>query len=240
MKKCLNANLVIRKEKSTTDCIFILHSIVSKVLNTKQKLYSVFIDNEKCYDKINRLYLWQKLLAEGINLKITKALKAMYKVVKSGVKYNGNISSKTNSQLGVKQRDPSSSLLFMMFVKGGILPRNLRFFYNNQEIEIVRSFSYLGIVFTPGGSFSNAQTTLAGQAQKAVFKLNSYLYKFADLTPRHVLDLFDKLVTPIICYCSEVWVFAKLTRLNECTYNFVRLCSVSNSRHRIVSYMASF
>ena len=69
----------------------------------------------------------------------------------------------------------------------------MRFFYNDQEIEIVKTFSYLGIVFTPGGSFSNAQVTLAGQAQKAVFKLNSCLYSFSDLAPRHVLDLFDKL-----------------------------------------------
>ena len=41
----------------------------------------------------------------------------------------------------------------MVFRKGGILPRNLRFFYNNQELEIIKSFSYLGIVFTPGVHF---------------------------------------------------------------------------------------
>ena len=111
----------------------------------------------------------------------------------------------------------------MVFRKGGILPRNLRFFYNNQEIEIVRSFSYLGIVFTPGGSFSNAQTTLAGQAQKAVFKLNSYLYKFADLTPRHVLDLFDKLVTPILCYCSEVLGFCKADKIERVHLQFCKV-----------------
>ena len=74
------------------------------------------MDYVKGYDKINRLFLWQKLLAEGISLKITKALKAMYRVVKAAVKYNGNISNNINSQLGVKQGDPSSSLLFMMFV----------------------------------------------------------------------------------------------------------------------------
>ena len=30
-------------------------------------------------------------------------------------------------------------------------------FYNDTELEIVSSFSYLGIVFTSGGSFSLAQ-----------------------------------------------------------------------------------
>lgn len=40
----------------------------------------------------------------------------MYTVVKSTIKYKGNISNSINSRLGVKQGDPSSSLLFMMFV----------------------------------------------------------------------------------------------------------------------------
>ena len=57
----------------------------------------------------------------------------------------------------------------MVFRKGGILRRDLKFYYEGQELEIVRSFSYLGITFTAGGSFSNAQVTLSGQAQKNNF-----------------------------------------------------------------------
>ena len=57
----------------------------------------------------------------------------------------------------------------VVFRKGGILPRNLKFYYDGQELEIVSSFSFLGIAFTSGVSFSGAQQTLAGQAQKAFF-----------------------------------------------------------------------
>ena len=60
----------------------------------------------------------------------------------------------------------------MIFREGGLLPRILAFNYNGVPLEIVSQFKYLGIVFTPGGSFSEAQNTLAGQAQKAIFKLN--------------------------------------------------------------------
>ena len=56
-----------QKGKNTIDCIFILHSIKSKVLNSGQKLYSAFIDYEKCFDSINRRFLWQKLLAENVS-----------------------------------------------------------------------------------------------------------------------------------------------------------------------------
>ena len=63
----------------------------------------------------------------------------------------------------------------MVFRKGGLLPNDLKFYYNGSELSIVSSFSYLGVVFTPEGSFSSAQQTLAGQAQKAIFRLNIYI-----------------------------------------------------------------
>ena len=66
-----------------------------------------------------------------------------------------------------------------------------------------------------GGSFSEAQNTLAGQAQKAILKLNKYLYKFTFISPKHKLDLFDKLVTPILNYGYEVWGFAQANAIER-------------------------
>ena len=96
-----------------------------------------------------------------------------------------------------------------VFRRGGILPRNLIFYYDGEPIEIVSKFKYLGVVFTSGGSFSEAQNTLAGQAQKAIFKMNKYLNKFTYLSPRHKLELFDKLISPILNYGGEIWGFVQ-------------------------------
>ena len=97
----------------------------------------------------------------------------------------------------------------MVFRNGGRLPNNLNFIYNNVNIEIINKFCYLGVVFTTGGSGLETQKTLSGQALKAVFTLNKYLYNFTALTPSHKLELFDKLVSPILNFGSEVWVFYK-------------------------------
>jgi len=48
-----------QKGKSIIDCIFILHSVIMKVLTSTNKLYCIFIDYQQCFDKIDRSYLWQ-------------------------------------------------------------------------------------------------------------------------------------------------------------------------------------
>ena len=92
-------------------------------------------------------------------------------------------------------------------------------------------------MFTSGGSFSKAQVTLSGQAQKAIFKLNSYLYQFSDITPKHILNLFDKLVAPILNYCSEVWGFCKANQIERIHMQFCKhLLGVKQSTQRNFVY----
>ena len=108
-----------------------------------------------------------------------------------------------------------SKTKILIFRKGGILPRNLSFTYEGEDLEILKSFKYLGIVFTSGGSFSETQKTLAGQAQKAIFNLNKYLYKFTYISPAHKLELYDKLISPILGYSCEVWGFCQANTIER-------------------------
>ena len=55
-----------------------------------------------------------------------------------------------------------------------------------------------------GDSCKETQRTLAVKACKAIFALNKYLYKFTFIKPSHILDLFDRLISPILNYGSEV------------------------------------
>ena len=101
----------------------------------------------------------------------------------------------------------TSKTKILIFRKGGRLSGDLQFKYKGNAIEIVKKFCYLGIVFTSGGSSFETQKTISGQALKAIFTLNKYLHNFTPFSPAHILDLFDKLITPILNYGSEVWGF---------------------------------
>ena len=111
----------------------------------------------------------------------------------------------------------------MVFRNGGILPRDLAFYYNGEPLEIVTEFKYLGLVFTTGGSFAAAQSALSGKAQKAIFKLNRYLYKYVYISPKHKLELFDKLIAPILNYSSEAWRFIQANSIDRVHLQFCKI-----------------
>ena len=94
----------------------LLQSIVAKTLNSKKKLYCAFVDFEKCFDRLDRVFIWQKLLKENVSTKLINAIQAMYSVVKSVVRYKSPKSEFLDSNIGVKQGDPSSSLIFLFFI----------------------------------------------------------------------------------------------------------------------------
>ena len=115
-EKLNNTQFRFQKGKFTTDCIFTFFSIISKTLHAGDKLYCVFVDYEKAFDRIDSTLLWQKLMSANISSKFVRALSSMYQVVKACIRYKSSISQFFSSEIGLKQGDPSSPLLFMFFI----------------------------------------------------------------------------------------------------------------------------
>ena len=81
---------------------------------------------------------------------------------------------------------------------------NVHFFVNNELLEIVDSFCYLGIKFTRNGSLIEAISTLSDQALKALNGLY-VIFSRVYMDVKTKLLLFDRMVLPILLYCAEVW-----------------------------------
>ena len=65
------------KGKSTVDCIFVLTSIIDKIVkHEKRKLYCSFVDLKKCFDYVDRNGIWFNSLNKVYQVKLLKHCRA--------------------------------------------------------------------------------------------------------------------------------------------------------------------
>ena len=99
----------------------------------------------------------------------------------------------------------------MIFNIAGHLLKNYSFNYGNLVLEIVKEYTYLGIIFTPSGSFTRAISELATKARKAFFAFRKH-----DRSPTSIsLKFFDTLVRPILLYGCEAWTVLHSLKLSK-------------------------
>ncbi|KAK6172852.1 hypothetical protein SNE40_016429 [Patella caerulea] len=94
----------------------------------------------------------------------------------------------------------------VIFKNGGKIRENETWTYEGKDLEIVKSFNYLGVVFNHNGKFSLTQKTIAQQASKACFGLQRIIHEnYFNLETS--IALVSTCIVPILNYCSEVWGF---------------------------------
>jgi hypothetical protein len=76
----------------------------------------------------------------------------------------------------------------------------------------VTDYKYLGIVFTPSGSFTVAKEHLYKKSLKAHFKLKKALHGIDN--HKLAMHLFDHTISPILLYGAEIWGAFNLTTNN--------------------------
>ena len=93
----------------------------------------------------------------------------------------------------------------MVFRKGGFLGKNEKWFLDDNELEVVNSYTHLGHTFTTKLSLSQSVSSLAKKGRKAVYDCVRGLRKFSEITRETFFKMFDVQIQPIILYGSEVW-----------------------------------
>ena len=292
-----------REDYSTLDHVFVLNELINIYLQRKKRLYCCFIDYKKAFDTINRCALWGKVIANGINGKILKVVYNMYENAKSCVKQQSMISGLFSCNMGVRQGENLSPLLFAIFLNdfeasisekysglttfrdiSSILSTDdIEFFINmytllyaddtlvfaespsdmqlaldavsaycnvwglsinktktkvvifsrgkvkkefyfkigNLDIGTSSDYCYLGVLFNFNGKLNKAIEDRLVPARKAMFGLNEKAANLL-LPPDIHIDLFEKMITPIFLYGSEVWGYGNIEPIELFYRKFIK------------------
>ena len=118
--------------------------------------------------------------------------------------------------------------------------RNLqhtRFNLNGHPIKIAKNYKYLGIVLSDNFSLKPAISTLAKQAQKAMFSLFKKIRHLQFPKPSLLCHLFNSLILPIANYGCEVWGHVKAEDLEVVHRKFCKFAlRVPNTATNLAVY----
>ena len=109
----------------------------------------------------------------------------------------------------------------IMIFSGGRPPANLHFYFKGIEIEIVSEFKYLGIFLARTGSFLKTKKHIADQANIALFSLMRKI-RHLSLPIDMQIDLFNKMIKPILLYGCELWGFGNIDIIERVQLKFIK------------------
>jgi hypothetical protein len=113
LKECQTG---FRKNYSTSDHCFVLKCIVDIMLSKKKKLFCAFVDFQTAFDTIWHNGLWFKLSRIGIQGSVYNVITNMYKQTKSRVFAHNTTSDIFVNNIGVRQGENLSPLLFSLYI----------------------------------------------------------------------------------------------------------------------------
>ena len=118
----------------------------------------------------------------------------------------------------------------VIFNSTGRLLSGPKFTFLGNTIELTKSYCYLGLELTSGGSFRLARTNLIEKARKAMFSLWSIITQFK-LPCLQAIRLFESLIKPIALYNAENLAVLTHSEIDSIMHNKISLFEHMNKSY---------
>jgi hypothetical protein len=105
-----------RPKRGTPDNVFVLQHTLERARMQGKHIHAAFIDFRKAYDSVNRHLLWAAIKGMGVHGAMLGTLQRMHSNITMRVRLDGELGQPFPAEMGVKQGDPLSPLLFGLFI----------------------------------------------------------------------------------------------------------------------------
>ena len=106
-----------RKDRNTVQQILTLRLISEKHLEREKMVYHCFVDYTKAFDSVWHDGLWTVLESYQVPQRLMKLMKDLYNQSELAVKINGHLGEWFHPDVGSRQGDPLSPLMFITLLK---------------------------------------------------------------------------------------------------------------------------
>jgi len=120
-----------------------------------------------------------------------------------GLQNQLNVLKSTADDLGLQINLSKTSIV--VHRNGGHMSKHEHWHINNQPIEIVNSYKYLGLHLSTKLCINTALQELATKGRAGTIKVIKSLLKVNSFHPKVFFKLFDSQIQPILLYGAEVW-----------------------------------
>ena len=118
----------------------------------------------------------------------------------------------------------------MVFRNGGTLRRNEKWYYGGTQLETISHYKYLGVEFSSRLVWTSALKRLCSQSLRGMMVIRTLFNQCGDMPVDIGLELFDKMVLPILEYGSEVWGYEPRDQIEAVQRKYCRILLGVSSR----------
>lgn len=124
----------------------------------------------------------------------------------------------------------------IIFRKKGKLPKNDKFFYSGAPIEVVKSFTYLRVVFSSSGLFRNHMEQALTKTKIALANVKHIMVAAKMESWKDRMQLYESVVKVTLLYAAEVWALRYVEEIEKGQVQFFKniLCLFNNTPNHYI------
>lgn len=111
----------------------------------------------------------------------------------------------------------------IVFRKGGKLARTDKFYYGQEQLDIVSTYTYLGVVFSSSGRFGAHLKQATSKASKALANVRQIMVNSKMNSWDSRIHLYETIVKVTLLYAAEVWALNYCEEIEKTQTKFIKM-----------------